>query len=277
MPLGDTVCPQLTIASALKKSTPEGRNLYPREYFDTCWRPELRDEVFVAMSFADEFSATWTDIIRPAIEDDLKDLGLTAVRVDISQICGSIVTDIMEGIARSRVVLAEVSTASNGQRNANVLYEVGLAQALRLEEEVILFRRDVDPLNFDLAPIRVLSYSPDDVEQSRGIVADAVRHCLREIDLRKGLKVRFAMESLDDGCLSLMKEGSLERGFSISSPLTMERAAVVLPRRLSVLKMLDLGIIRTDANMATNEYLYHWTSFGKAVMRALGLEVNRSG
>ena len=44
--------------------------MYPREYFDTYWRGDLKNEVFVIMSFADEFKEVWESAIRPAIEDD---------------------------------------------------------------------------------------------------------------------------------------------------------------------------------------------------------------
>ena len=53
--------------------------MYPREYFDTYWRPQLRDQVFVAMSFADEFTKAWAEIIRPAVDEDLSDWALSAL------------------------------------------------------------------------------------------------------------------------------------------------------------------------------------------------------
>jgi hypothetical protein len=42
--------------------------VYPRDFFDTYWRTELRDEIFVAMSFDDEFAPAWRTAIHPAIE-----------------------------------------------------------------------------------------------------------------------------------------------------------------------------------------------------------------
>ena len=80
--------------------------MFPREYFDTYWRPDLRDEVFVAMSFASCFTATWEEILKPAIVA----VGLKPHRVDITKTSGSILTEIMDGIAHARVVLADIST-----------------------------------------------------------------------------------------------------------------------------------------------------------------------
>ncbi|MEA3323966.1 MAG: hypothetical protein U9Q37_02350 [Euryarchaeota archaeon] len=87
------------------------------------------------------------------------------VRVDVRCISDSIVTEIFQGIAHHLVVFADVTTIAYVDdkpiRNANVLYEVGLAHAIRLPEEVILFRSDEDQLIFDITNVRVNSYDPD--------------------------------------------------------------------------------------------------------------------
>lgn len=112
--------------------------MYPRQFFDTFWRPDLRNEVFVAMSFAPEFTAIWESILRPAIEDT----GLKPRRVDTTVISGNIVTEIMDGIAHARVVLGELTCLPSGFPNGNVMYEIGLAHSLRQAEEVLLVRSE---------------------------------------------------------------------------------------------------------------------------------------
>jgi len=68
------------------------------------------------------------------------------------------------------------------------MYEVGLAHALRLPEEVILFRSDSDPLLFDVANVRVNWYDPDgNPEEARRKVADIIIEALKEVDLKKNL------------------------------------------------------------------------------------------
>lgn len=246
--------------------------MFPRHYFDTYWRPELCNEVFVAMSFADEFRGVWQDIIQPAVEQDLAASGLKARRVDVGRISGSIITEIMDGIAHAKIVLGEISTMSNGSRNANVLYEVGLAHALRQPEEVVLIRKDDDRLNFDVAPIRVHRYSPEEIAGSRILIADTIRDCLREVDLTKGLKVEQAVESLDDACLSLIEQLHTGPWFSLNQEQTMEQVLTGIPKRLAVFKMLELGIVRSRAAMEQHRYAYHWTPFGKAVIAKLGFQ-----
>ncbi len=88
--------------------------MYPRDFLDSYWRPTLKDIVFVAMPFHDEFSGVWEQAIRPAAEQDLTP-PLAAVRVDISSLSGSVVTDILDGIAHARIVLADISIAQGGK------------------------------------------------------------------------------------------------------------------------------------------------------------------
>ena len=244
--------------------------MFPREYFDTYWRPDLRDEVFVAMSFAACFNDAWTEIIRPAVDGQLADLNLTAHRVDTTTISGSILTEIMDGIANARFVLADISTEPSGYRNANVLYEVGLAHALRQPEEVLLLRQDNEQIAFDVASVRVHVYNPNDANGSRDQIARLIRTCLREIDLRKGLKVQQAVESLDGDCLTLLTNHGSSGGFSVSDQRTMRDAMNALPTRSAVSRMLDLGVIRTDANRQAGQCAYHWTLLGQAVLGRLG-------
>lgn len=248
--------------------------MFPRKYFDTYWRPSLRDEVFVAMSFAECFNNAWAEIIRPAVDEQLADLKLKAHRVDMTTISGSILTEIMDGIANARFVLADISVEPNGYRNANVLYEIGLAHALRQPEEVLLLRQDNERIAFDIAPVRAHYYDPSEVSSSRDLIARLIRTCLREIDLRKGLKVQQAVESLDGECLTLLAQYKDSNWFSVGDPRTMGEVLGTLPARLAVFRLLELGVIRTDANMQAGQYAYHWTPFGQAVLGRLGLRAS---
>lgn len=58
------------------------RELHPHTFYSTLYGHDKRDEVFVVMSFADEFTARWKQVIEPTIRDDLK---LFANRVDFNR------------------------------------------------------------------------------------------------------------------------------------------------------------------------------------------------
>jgi hypothetical protein len=127
---------------------------------------------------------------------------LEPYRVDLGTASDSILTEILDGIGRCRVVVADITSIGHVEgrpvRNANVLYEVGLAHASRLPEEVIIFRSDRDALVFDITNVRVHHYDPDGApDTARDQVAGMIAEALRELELRKHLAVRRVAESLD--------------------------------------------------------------------------------
>lgn len=97
------------------------------------------------MPFHGEFDGIGRDCILPVVESNARD-GLRARRVDASALFGSIVVDILDGIAHSQVVLCDISVCESGRWagpwNGNVMYKVGLAHATRQDSEVILVRKD---------------------------------------------------------------------------------------------------------------------------------------
>ncbi len=112
------------------------------------------------MSFAPPYSRRFDEVIVPAIESiTVGGQRLKAFRVDISKTGDSILTDIVDGIAHSQLILADVSTIGKDAvsgvpyRNANVMYEVGIALACRQPSEVLLVRDDEDKFLFDVSSI----------------------------------------------------------------------------------------------------------------------------
>ena len=118
--------------------------MHPNLYLRTFWSADIRPEIFVAMSFAENYEDRFQQIIRPAIEEiRIGDVSLQANRVDLSKSGDSILTDIVDGIAHSELVLADVSTIGHDSktgapyRNGNVMYELGLALASRQPSEIL--------------------------------------------------------------------------------------------------------------------------------------------
>ena len=130
--------------------------MYPSTFFGLFPAFPQEEKVFVAMSFDDRFQNRWEHVIEPAISSIQRNrVPFEAVRVDARRMSDSIVTEILQGISRYRVVFADVTSIGQIEgrpiRNANVMYEVGIAHATRLPEEVILFRSDSDDLIFDIS------------------------------------------------------------------------------------------------------------------------------
>jgi nucleoside 2-deoxyribosyltransferase len=91
-------------------------------------------------------------IFKPAIEKT----GLKPVRADADIFgTGKIIDQIWRGINNAKVLVAELTT-----RNANVLYELGLAHALK--KPVVLVSSNQADVPFDLHHIRVIYYDVTD-------------------------------------------------------------------------------------------------------------------
>lgn len=110
------------------------------------------DTCFVVMPFADPIGGYYTSIYEPAIEK--AKLKANRADADIYGV-GKIVDQIWSGINSARVLVAELTG-----RNANVLYELGLAHALR--KPVVLVCSNLDDVPFDLRHVRVIYYDMRD-------------------------------------------------------------------------------------------------------------------
>ncbi len=238
------------------------------------------------MSFDPRFTHRWSEVIGPAIRNvQVNGKNLEPLRVDASRISESILTEILSGITNSRVVLADVTTLSHLEgrpvRNGNVMYEVGIAHAVRLPEEVLLFRSDSDPLLFDVANVRVNHYAPDEQpEEAKSLISDSIIAALRELDLRRHLAVRRAAESLDFPSWWLLAETQSGRGVTHPEMRTMGQVVGNASRAAAIGRLLELGAIRTSYLALTPEryaevkdssdvpiLTYERTEFGAAVFQ----------
>lgn len=113
---------------------------------------QATDTCFVMMPFAEPLGGYYTSVYQPAI-DKAK---LKAVRADAEIFgTGKIIDQIWAGIHSARVLVAELTG-----RNPNVLYELGLAHALR--KPVVLISSNEDDVPFDVRHVRVIYYDMRD-------------------------------------------------------------------------------------------------------------------
>ena len=228
--------------------------MYPRDYFSLF--PPFGDPgsntVFVAMDFSDQFQRRWKDVIEPGIASvAIGGAPLKPLRIDQGQVSNSVLTEILDGIRSSLLVFADITSVEDDSkskpiRNANVLYEVGLAQALRPPEEVLLFRSDKKPLLFDLSSIRVNPYDPDgNPGKAKEELAKVLMDALRERDSKRSIAVTRAVASLDER--SWMMLLMISAGATAIRPVrTMRDAIGEPPRRLTTLHLLQLNLIEAQ-------------------------------
>jgi len=110
------------------------------------------ESCFVMQPFAAPHGDYFEKIFKPAINKT----GLKPVRADADIFAtGKIIDQIWRGINGAKVLVAELTT-----RNANVLYELGLAHALK--KPVVLVSSNQSDVPFDLKHIRVIYYDLND-------------------------------------------------------------------------------------------------------------------
>ena len=174
---------------------------------------ELLPQVFVAMSFAPQYQDRFDSVIAPAISSIAVNVQrLRPYRVNISKSGDSILTDISEGIAHSRLVLADVSSIGKdsvtGQpyRNGNVMYEVGIALACRHPSEVLLIRDDHDKFLFDVSTIPHWTMDFTDTDQAVAVLREQLKARIKEQNFIYDARVQTAISSLSAEEIILLKE-----------------------------------------------------------------------
>jgi len=260
--------------------------VFPRDFFVDYWNPSIRDQVFVAMPFAPQFSSVWERAFRPGIED----CGLTAYRVDTRSVSDSILVDILDGIAHSRLVLCDVSPVScapvssalralggRGRRplypNGNVMYELGLAHATRQAEEVVLVRNEAEqPLLFDMSGVRVHGYPSNDLDAARETIRELVRDAMDTVEKTKGFQVLKAKQALTLTDLKLIRKW-WPYGFRMwAKDPDGDLSGIPGELNVAVADLQRLGIVRVGSLPADQACAVEmvWTDFGNAVVAALG-------
>ena len=104
--------------------------------------------VFILTPMNEEEHKT-SNIIKFACSE----IGLHAIRGDEENISGPILPSIIRAILRARVVVANI----NG-RNPNVMYELGIAQALG-KDVILVSQKVADEIPFDVRQQRLVLYS----------------------------------------------------------------------------------------------------------------------
>lgn len=102
---------------------------------------------FVVMQFSSPYDELYDEVIEPTC----KDQGIKAYRARDIYRPSVILQDIIQGLAESNVIIAEITPT-----NANVFYELGYAHALR--KPVILLAEQGRQLPFDISGYRVIFY-----------------------------------------------------------------------------------------------------------------------
>ena len=123
-----------------------------------------RNQVFVLTPFSPENSELYETIAKTC-----RVVGLNAVRGDEVKINGPILPHIVQEIAKSRLVIANIDG-----RNPNVYYELGIAHSMG--KNVLLISRTPSAAPFDVSGQQIVFY--DDLPNLRDVLREAISRAL---------------------------------------------------------------------------------------------------
>lgn len=115
-----------------------------------------RNQIFVAMMFAEETASTYEQVYKPVIQS----LNYSAMRIDEKQFNGSIIEEITAEITDSVALIADLTGNRGG-----VYYEAGIARGLQLCNHpiklILTCKRsffDTEKVHFDVSGDNILLY-----------------------------------------------------------------------------------------------------------------------
>lgn len=243
--------------------------MHPQTFLKTFWRMELRPQVFVAMCFAPQYEDRFNNVIAPAIRSLIVEgKHLEPYRVDISKSGDSILTDISDGIAHSRLVLADVSSVGRDAvtgypyRNGNVLYEVGIALACRQPSEVLLIRDDHDKFLFDVSTIPHLTLDFTNRVEAVRLISENLLARIREQKFFNDDRVRIAIQSLSAEEIILLQQ---MREYELSTVWGREVNPLANWYALATSRLLDKEIIILAGQFEGDKPAFKFTTFGYTI------------
>lgn len=165
---------------------------------------------FVIMPFSPTQSEkNWTEVYNEVFKPALEECGYVCTRAEPSR--GNLITDIIENVANSDMVLVDVT-----DRNANVFYELGVRHALR--RGTIIVSQGSDHVPSDLRGYWHLAYGlrPAEVKTFKA----EVKRIIEEFENNPGQSDNPVSDFLDRTHQSSMREVNRENSKKLSALIT---------------------------------------------------------
>jgi len=246
--------------------------MYAKVFFEHFWEGDQRNELFVCMPFHDSFDSKLKDVMDPGAKMAGFD---KAERVKEDWEANVITDRVFDGIANSRMILFDLADDPKApcqfskQVNGNVLYELGIANAVREPEDIVLIRHgSADGVPFDIAGLNINVY---DDHLSKEWLANKLRAALNDQKWYMSKRVKAAARAIDEIALTIMcQKGCFPDGYNhfniVDKPPEW---------KIAVLRLVDLGILwfASAIHEKGYEHAYRWTPFGREVMKYLGIRL----
>lgn len=126
-------------------------------------------KAFIVMQFTKEYDELYAEVIKPVC----KEFNIETVRADEYYSSTPIITDIIESIKESSLIIADITPD-----NPNVFYEIGYAHAIQ-KSVILLSDKKREKLPFDLSSFRTIFY--ENSISGKKKVEDALRKYLKAL------------------------------------------------------------------------------------------------
>jgi len=246
--------------------------MHPNTFIEQLWQGAESDRVFVAMQFGEDFDVRYNHVLRPAIEAvQYRGKPLVPTRVDESRTGDSILTEIIRGVCEARLVLVDVSDISNDPsasstpiRNGNVMYELGLAHAVKSPAKVLIVRDDSKKLLFDVSSIPHHIVNFTDTAKAKAEITKLLVDRLQESEAIDDIKLRAVIDTVSEAEVAVL----LQLFKASSSPgvdLTIDSSGKrIMPLNTSaaVRSLVGHGLVRSHLKLNPFKTLYSLTDRG---------------
>jgi len=234
-------------------------------------------------------------LIRDAAKDALKELAKDAILdeaprldSDTQNAAGApeVAATIFSKIDKAGLFLADltfIGTSIHDDQlpNSNVLLELGYAAARIGWSRTILVMNTAfgppDNLIFDLRHRRwPITYHLDSqdktaVKDEQLRLAARIKDAILVAAQEQHTAVINAVDKLDFHCLRWMSDLGNRDWFQQPPRSSMGEILGNQAIDSALIRLLEIGVLRCDVNPAAGLYAYHWTHFGKLVLKHLGM------
>lgn len=198
---------------------------------------------------------------------------------------------IFEKIDESAIFIADVTFIAVSKQedsnkkpkylpNPNVLIELGYAASqLGYERLVLVFNSAYgkpEDLPFDLVHRRFpitfkLKPSSPKAADKQAALAEAIEKAIRAANEAHYRAAERCIERLDVASVQVCMHYGQQPHFSIQPYTNLNDRLARMDERDAIARLLDLGMIRADYNLAVDKYAYHWTYLGIRVIDQMGI------
>jgi len=239
----------------------------PNFYFNNFLIGDRENKLFAFLPSLGKCTNRFNNVIKPAAEF----MDLKSEIANDEKSSKEIMERVYGAINDSRILLFDLSKDDryNNKVNPNVAYELGVARSVREDIDILLITdiEDVEKeIFFDIRGMHIEKMKSDLTKEE---FYEILKSVCNEQKYYQDKRIETISKLIDGESITLMyKHGRLPDDYKHFGSRDMSAEL-----KMSALRLLDFGLLKTEWGCYEKgyEYAYHWTSFGKAIMKYMGI------